>query len=213
MSENKLQVVNEGLETQHIKVTAFGVDFDGKPSTEEWYDVFMKVGRANVMTQFYLGDMVKEAEFQWGEKYDDLVDLTDYDNSTLRKYVYVARRFDSDFREAICSRAGTIPSWTAFKIVAPLEDDRAMYYLEMLVKGNWSTRRLEEEVLRYQSGGSLPERAEEPVGYKSFNEFKKKFFKDFTPSLTEEEYDEQTWLSEIIDIAEARLEDLGVIDE
>lgn len=202
------------LETQHIKVTPFGMEFDGKPSTEEWYDVFMKVSRANSMTQFYLGDMVVEAEFQWGEKYTDLVELTDYDYGTLRNYASISRRFNSSFREKVCHDIVTIPSFSAFVEVASLDDDRAAYYLRMVVEGNWSIARLREEVKRYKNGGSLPEHTEEDEEIKEFKSSAKRYFNIIMSFLEVKPYEREIdFLTELKEAVETRLSELDVIEE
>lgn len=201
------------LETQHIKVTPFGMEFTGKPSTEEWYDVFMKVSRANSMTQFYLGDMVVEAEFQWGDKYTDLMELTDYSYETLKQYAAVARRFGPQFRENCVNVHTNLPSWSAFLKVASLDDDRALYYLGMVVNGNWSIRRLEEEVKRYKNGGSLPESTEEDEEVREFKSSTKKYFSRILGYLEVRPYeDEVDFLTELKDVVNGRLEELEVLD-
>lgn len=172
IAENNIELV-----TDHLKVTPYSVEVNGKPSAEEWMDFFRKVSQVNSMSQFYLGDLVVCAEFEWGDKYTDLIDLTDYDYDTLTKYASVARRYSPEFREEVAHVGKIMPSWSAFKTVASVDDDRAKYFLRMVVEGGWSIRRLEDEVKRYKNGGKLPAGNEQPIGVSSFKEIGKNLVK------------------------------------
>lgn len=199
--------------SDHLKVTPYAVEVRGKPSAEEWMSFFNKVSRVNSMSQFYLGDLVVCAEFEWGDKYTDLIQLTDYDYKTLAGYASVARRFTPKVREEIFLRAEKIPSWTSFKLVQSLDDDKAKYFLTMVAEGNWSTRKLEQEIARYKNGGALPDGEEEqPVGVTSFKNLGKKLMKDFFPANVNKEYDEITWLLEMRDWINSKLDEIGYIE-
>jgi hypothetical protein len=201
------------LDSQHITVTPYGLEFQGKPSTEEWYLAFQKVSQLHGMAQFYLGDLAVEAQYEWGDKYTDLVKLTGYDEGTLANYASVARRFTSAFRENLHAGVNNLPPFSAFSDVTSLDDDRAMYYLGLYSEAKWTREKLREEVKRYKNGGSLPEPREAPVGEQTFKEYMKNFFKGYVPNLSNEEYDETSWLLEIRDVIEERLGELGVVLE
>jgi hypothetical protein len=212
MSKELEAIVKDDLElsTQHIKITPYAVEIEGKPSTEEWYEAFQKIGRINGLTQFFLGDLVVCAEFEWGDKYTELIDLTGYDYQTLRDYATVARRFSPTFREEICRDVTTnqLPSFNAFRTVQSIDDERAKYFLRMVVDGKWSVIKLREEVKRYKNGGTLPEPREKveqviPDGWERVKQFG---LGGYVPNMViEGEVDEMTFL---VEVTESEAEDL-----
>lgn len=187
------------LASQHIKVTPFGLEFEGKPSTEEWMNAFQKVAQLHGMSQFYLGDLVVEAEYEWGEKYTDLIDLTGYDYHYLSQMAQVARRFSPKFREEIFKTGLKIPPYKAFYKVASLDDERAKYFLMMLSEANWPVSKLEEEVKRYKNGGSLPEPRvkEEKFIADGWENIKEYGYGGYVPNIIDGEVEELTFLVEI----------------
>ena len=150
----------------------------------------------------------------WGEsKYDDLVRETGYDKGTLKVYASIARRFNSKFRENVLIQINEFNSisFAHFQLVAPLDDTRAEYWLKKAAESEWGVAKLREELNRGKDGSG---RAESEVSetYQSFKECGKNFFKDFTPSMRSGIYDETSWLLEVKEVIEERLEELGVID-
>lgn len=143
--------------SQHVKATPFGLEFQGELSAEEMYAVLNGIGRINSVYQFYLGDLIVQAEYQWGDKYTEFVDLTSYDDNYLRHLARIARRFSPEFRKGVCEvNLTNAPSWSSFYEVASLDDERAIYFLRMVTEGKWSTKKLREEVQRYKNQGKLP---------------------------------------------------------
>lgn len=212
----ELVVENEvEIDSQHIRRTPYGLEIEGKPSTEEWYDTFQKVSQIHGMSQFYLGDLVVCAEYEWGDKYTDLIDLTGYDYKTLANYASVARRFSPQFREQLVPDVGKngLPAFGAFDAVTSIDDDRAAYFLRMVSNGKWSIAKLREEVKRYKNGGALPDGKEDvPENISSFKEITKNLFKGYVPK-SDEKYDTVSWLIEIRDWANELLHDMGVEEE
>lgn len=215
MEEKALAVpmVNE-IVAEKVVFGNYGAEITTSLTPDEWCKAVEAVGKVNSMTQFYLGDLVVYAESPvtgWGEKYTDLVELTGYENQTLRSYAVVARAFPQTIREEIVGAHQQI-SWEHFRRTLGLDLDTAKRFLETAGEAGWSTRRLAEEVAKYKAGGRLEDVGEEePIGYKSFKQQMKNQFKNYMPQIPDEEYDEITWLTEIRDWAEARLEELGVI--
>lgn len=158
------------IKSPNIKATQYGIEFTGNPSIKEWYQAVQAVQRVNGMCQWYLGDLIVYAESPvtgWGEsKYEDLLEATGYEYSTLAGFAKVARRFSPEIREAVLEkdlRTYANVSFGHFERVAPLSDEKALYFLEMVRDGGWSVAKLREEIARYKNGGTLPKPREEEV--------------------------------------------------
>lgn len=155
------------IKSPNIKATQYGIEFTGNPSIKEWYQAVQAVQRVNGMCQWYLGDLIVYAESPvtgWGEsKYNDLLDATGYDYGTLANFASVARRFGTDFRKNVSLQGEMFSnvSFTHFKAVTSLSDEKAFYFLEMVRDGGWSVAKLREEIARYKNGGTLPKPKEE----------------------------------------------------
>lgn len=223
-SELVAKVDKEELNSEHITFTPYGVEFtEDRPSIEEWHKAVLKVQNVHGMLQFYLGDLMVFADSEvsgWGQsKYDKLVDATGYAHDSLSVYTRMARRFSASFRESILGKqSNTYPtvSFAHFQIVAPLPDEHAKYFLEMVRDGRWTVSKLREEITRYRNGGELPDsdtvESETPRGYESFKQRTKDFFRGYLPNIVDTEYDEASWLLEVKEVIELRLIEMGVID-
>ncbi len=204
------------IETKNVEVGEWGLTFKGQLTTDEWLDVALNIQKFDGKIQWYLGDLAVYAESPttgWGEsKYAKLLEGTGYEYQTLRHYASISRRFDRDFRERVHMNAqNNTVSFGHFQIVAPLDDNFAAYWLEKAGNNGWGVAKLREEIRKWkESRGEIAEREEKPIGFVSFGNQMKEFFKGFVPQLTHEEYDEQTWLLEVHDTIEERLHDLGI---
>lgn len=189
------------LASQHIKVTPFGMEFEGKPSTEEWMNAFQKVAQLHGMSQFYLGDLVVEAEYEWGDKYTELIALTGYAYDTLARCANIARRFPASFRKEIVGRSAKnrIPAFNSFKEVQSVDDEKAMYFLQMVNDGNWTNDELVEAVKRSKNGGSLPEPRvkEEKFIADGWENVKQYGYGGYVPNIIDGEVEELTFLAEV----------------
>lgn len=213
--------VQEGLiESDSIKVSPYGITFKGAPTIEEWHKAVLGIEKVHGMLQFYLGDLAVYAESPvtgWGEsKYADLIAATGYEYDSIKRYAGIARRFPISFRRSIMGEQGdTYPhvSFGHFSIVAPLGDIPAKHFLEMVRDGKWTVARLRDEVRKYKDMGKLEDgkpAADNPIGLSSFKEVGKNLLKGYVPQEEDKEYDEVSWLIEIRDWAESRLQELGV---
>jgi hypothetical protein len=151
------QVAEEIVDSKNIKITPYGIEFENKPTIEEWHKAVLGVQKIHGMMQFYLGDLMVFAESPvtgWGEsKYQDLIDNTGYDYQTLRHYASVARRFSPKFREAVLGRVPTSAqvSFSHFQDVQGLDDVAAKHFLEMVIDSRWSIAKLREEVYKFKN--------------------------------------------------------------
>jgi hypothetical protein len=154
------------LDLPHIKFTPYAVEFEGRPTPTEWLQALNAVNRVHSMCQFYLGDLVAHAEYEWGHKYTELIEATGYEYNTLARYAGISRRFTPSFREAVFGTNSKNPSglsFTHFFVAAPLDDEHALYFLEMCRDAGWTVARLREEIKRWQSGEALLDKLKRKV--------------------------------------------------
>lgn len=152
---NQLQIAVKGL-----KVTEFGIEEIGSVSPEEIQGALKSVMKFDTVLQFYIGDLINIASFKWGEKYDKWEEATGYEYDALARFASVASRFPASFREAIfghMTKNSSVVSFYHFRTVAPLPDEKALYFLQMVRDGKWSVAKLEDEIKRSKNGGTLPE--------------------------------------------------------
>ncbi len=69
-------------------------------TSKEWLRLGSKLGRAARLANFWIGDWLNygESRKEYGEKYDEAMNVTHLDNGTLRNYAYVAARVDLSHR-------------------------------------------------------------------------------------------------------------------
>lgn len=208
--------------SKNVEVGEWGLNFKGQLTTEEWLDIALSIQKFDGKIQWYLGDLAVYAESDvtgWDKKredgkskYDDLVAATGYGKDTFKVYGSVARRFSPQFRDNTLSSLNEVRiTFSHFQSVAPLDDNFAAYWLMKANDNAWGRDKLREEIRRWREGrGEIPEKEEKPIGYISFGEKMKEFFKGYMPNLTQEEYDEKSWLLEVHDVIEEKLHDLGI---
>ena len=144
---------NLTIESKVIKVTPYAIQFDGSPSPKEWLQAVHAVNRAHSMCQFYLGDLVVRAEYEWGDKYTELMEATGYSYMTLARFASVSRRFTPDARKAVFSvnTKNSGVSFTHFQECQGLDDKHAFYFLEMCRDAGWTVAKLREEIKHWKS--------------------------------------------------------------
>ncbi len=206
-----------------IELGEWGLEIKETLTKKDWLDAVLSLQKFNGKVQWYLGDLVAWATgdfIGWDKKNDDgddsrttyekLVDATGYDYQTLRQYASVARRFPNVWREEFLKNvdARLHLSFSHFRVVAPLEDNFAVYWLKKAADNGWGAKKL-AEVLRKEYGEDVV-KEEKPIGYITFKEQQDNFFKGYFPNLSQEKYDEKTWLLEIHDVTRDRLSKLGI---
>lgn len=155
MSKEIEVITSEVLDTPHIEVTPYGIEFDldHSPTIEEWRKAVVGVQKVHGMMQFYLGDLMIFAESPvtgWGDsKYADLIESTGYEYNTLKMYASISRRFSLEQRKRVYSNIQVSEvTFAHFQLVASLDDERAMYFLERVAEGRWTVKKLREEILK-----------------------------------------------------------------
>jgi hypothetical protein len=173
---NEIQIASK-----NIQVTPYGIEFSGAPSIDEVTNALKNVMKVDTMLQFYIGDLINQATYQWGEKYDKWEEITGYEYITLAQFAQVSERFPADVREQIFSpgtKNANAISFKHFRLAAPLSDEKALYFLGMVRDGKWSVAKLVDEIKRDKNGGTLPEpkvQAELPDGFVKISEAQPEF--------------------------------------
>lgn len=147
--------------TKSIQFTEYGLEIEESTTADEWLDAVKKLTKADRMIQFYIGDLAVFAEWKWGDKYTQLMELTGYSNDVLRHFASIARRFSPHLREVICVVNNTNKkevSFQAFWEVASLSDEKAIHLLRGFADGGIKNiADLRDAVRRERNGGFLPE--------------------------------------------------------
>lgn len=159
------------LASKNIEILPYGLKFVNSVTKEEWNTAFLSLQHANTIYQWYLGDLVAQAEYQWkGEMYDLMMESTGLERQTLAIFSSVARAYTPDVRQAIYDevRVGVLReqngytklSFSHFLRAASLMNSHKEQAIDFLIRAGregWSTRVLEEQIARWKNGGQLPE--------------------------------------------------------
>ncbi len=160
------------IESANIKVVPYGLKFDGNVSKEEWNKAFLSLQHVNTIYQWYLGDLVAQAEHQWkGEMYDLMMESTGYDYGTLKVFSSTSSTYPPEIRDYIYNEVKsyggvTKLSYEHFRRAASMMNSHREHAIDFLIragKQGWSTRVLIEEITKWKNGGTLPGPMEKPV--------------------------------------------------
>lgn len=158
---NELEVnvrVEDIVHDDRIEFKEWGLEIKQGLTIKDWLDAVLNIQKFDGKIQWYLGDLAVYAESPttgWGEsKYQELIDATGYDYQTLRQYASVSRRFTNEFRESILKDVDSNlqVSFAHFRMVAPLDDNFAAYFLQKAAENAWGVARLREEIRNWRDG-------------------------------------------------------------
>jgi hypothetical protein len=93
--------------------------------------------------KWYTGDLINQATYQWGEKYDKWEIATGVPATELRRRAKVATRFPMSFRQRM---AGRNLRFEHFEAVVPLDNEHASYFLTMADEKKWSISELKKRI-------------------------------------------------------------------
>jgi hypothetical protein len=108
-------------------------------SFDEWCAIGARITGIADASAWWLGDWLFYGQWQYGKKYIKAVEITGYDEGTLRNYSSVAGRFD-------LSRRRDKLSFGHHQVVVSLPLNDADRFLAQAEKGSWSIRRLRDEI-------------------------------------------------------------------
>jgi hypothetical protein len=104
----------------------------------EWAATGRRFGMIGRCSQWWIGDWIRYGAQKWGEKYVQAARITGYDVASLRNIAWVASQFELSLRSDKLS-------WSHHALLAPLEIDEKVYWLERA-----STERLSVADLRIE---------------------------------------------------------------
>jgi hypothetical protein len=96
-----------------------------------WIIAGRRLGALGRVSNWLIGDWVREGVTRWGEKYAEAARITGFDPHSLRNMAYVASRFDPSLRRDNLT-------WSHHALVAALEQDRQSYWLDRTSELRWS---------------------------------------------------------------------------
>lgn len=79
---------------QYITIKSTGLDIEHGMSIEQWLEVGDQLKRIETGIQWWIGDWINYGEKEYGEKYSQALDSTDYTRGSLRNISYVANKIE-----------------------------------------------------------------------------------------------------------------------
>lgn len=215
MSKAIQKVSNEvELLSDNIQVVPYGLKFNAELDRGEWSDAFLKLQHAGTVYQWYLGDLVAQADWQWkGEMYDMMMEVTGLERDTLYKMAGMARAYPHDIRKFIYDGIrDSNPESTSklgflhFRLVAPLMNSDAEKAVDMLIRAGregWTVADLREKIAASKGKSATKEQDEDVIGFK---ETTKPYFTRLMHLVEIKPYEtEQEFLEEVKYAVETRL--------
>lgn len=83
---------NKDIEYSGFLLRKNGIEPVGSPTFEQWEEVGKFIKKSGQSVQFWLGDWLNYGESEWGEKYSQALEETDYALGTLQNSAWVAGR-------------------------------------------------------------------------------------------------------------------------
>lgn len=121
----------------------------------EWAAAGRRFGAISRCSQWWIGDWIRYGTQKWGEKYVQAARITGYDIASLRNIAWVASQFDVSLRSDKLS-------WSHHALLAPLETDEKVYWLERATAERFSVVDLRTDLRARQSGKERePSRSDE----------------------------------------------------
>jgi len=136
---NQLPATIQGttLIDQHFEFGAASLKIVGRPTFEQWAEMFETLKAMEKAIQFWLGDLLNYGEHAYGEKYSQFLEYRAY--STLATYSWVARQIPSSERVEKLT-------FEHHRCVAHLPSPDQSQWLSRAEDEGWSTRRLASEI-------------------------------------------------------------------
>ena len=91
--ENKGEMVVGGF-----KLTSTGLSIEGNPTFEEFDQLGQYLRRVHTGYQWWWGDWLNYGEGAYGERFSQALEATDWEESTLRQYAWVAKNVGKENR-------------------------------------------------------------------------------------------------------------------
>jgi hypothetical protein len=140
--------VIHGDHWRNFQTSPDGLTVVGEPTFEEWEAAVTDLKAVRSM-MWVVGDMVAYGEQAFPQQYTQAFDASDYEDETLRKAVFVAKRFPPGIR---------IPgiSFSFHQIAACLPDEEALPLLREAFEMDWTQSEFRQVVADYRPARETP---------------------------------------------------------
>lgn len=154
MSTNLAQLQLDGIAWQPTP----GMTFD------EYVEAGRLLGKVNRACAFLLGDWVNHGEGVYGDRFDQIADVTGYDSGTLRNYASIAGQIPPQ-------RRNDALSWSHHAAVAVIKDPELQdRLLQRAASERLTVDKLKTEVRAFRDALPKPTPQEDPLPEPSWSE-------------------------------------------
>jgi hypothetical protein len=138
------------------RISVVGWTPQGDLQPQEWIAAGRRMGTISRCSQWWIGDWIRYGTRKWGEKYVQASRITGYDVASLRNIAWVSAQFDVSLRSDKLS-------WSHHALLAPLEAEEKVFWLERASTERLSVADLRTELRAWQAGdGGAESPPEEP---------------------------------------------------
>lgn len=102
------------IKTGNVNLTDVGLTFNGDLQYDEWIDLMRMLVRLETAFQFAIGDALVFGEARYGEKYSQVMEVTQLSYQALANMVWVAKKVPIQNRQPDLS-------WTHHRVVASVD--------------------------------------------------------------------------------------------
>lgn len=138
-----IQYENGQLVSPKCKFNKSGLEIDQAISYNEWFELGGFLKKVEGAVQFWIGDWINFGEKNFGEKYTQALEATDYEYGTLRNFTYTAKMVD-------LSRRHDNLTFQHHTEVIKLEPEKQKEFLDLAEENEWSSRELKQKIQENQ---------------------------------------------------------------
>lgn len=125
--------------SKYFDFTKVGVEIRPDTPIEEWLRIGEVLKKANMATQWWIGDWLNFGERVYGETYSQALEATDYEYKTLRNFAWVAGKVEMSLRKDNLS-------FGHYNILASLEARDQKKWLKTIEKDDLTIGQLRNEL-------------------------------------------------------------------
>jgi hypothetical protein len=125
--------------SNNVSLTSVGLTVIGDLSFEDWMEMIQTLVRVDTACQFAIGDALIWGESRYGEKYSQAMEWTGLSYQALANMVWVAKKVP------LANRVEGL-SWTHHRVVASLDQDDQLHWLEYANSQGISAHAMQHEI-------------------------------------------------------------------
>ena len=130
---------NALIQTGNVNLTDVGLTFNGDLQYDEWIDLMRMLVKLETAFQFAIGDALVFGEARYGEKYSQVMEVTQLSYQALANMVWVAKKVPIANRHADLS-------WTHHRVVASVDGADQQGLLSMAKEQGLSAADLHQHI-------------------------------------------------------------------